>query len=87
MPISTTSTFTCNRDGVTAEGVGAENAMSVNLPEGWGRMMCDEALPPGGAPQFNVTAYLCPTCVAALREWMATEGGAGLPGPPPASPP
>jgi len=83
MPITTATTFTCNRDGVTAEEAGDDNMATVNLPAGWGRMMCDEALPPGGPPQFNVTAYLCPVCVAALREWMAESGGTGLPGPPP----
>ena len=84
MPISTTTIFTCNRDGVTAEGTGGENASTVNLPEGWGRFNCDEALAEGGG-FFAVTSYLCPQCLAALRDWMAAEGGTGLPAPPPSA--
>lgn len=69
MPLSTTTTFTCDRDGVTAEGTA--EAATVNPPVGWARLMMDVfSQGAGGGASPPVHGYLCPTCVDAFREWI-----------------
>ena len=80
MSVSTTSTFTCDRDGVTGEGT--SDMATVNPPVGWARMNFDEfSQGQGGGASPPVMGHLCPTCVAAFREWMGASSLFGKPQP------
>jgi len=69
MPLSTTTTFTCDRDGTIAEST--SDAATANPPVGWARLMMDEfAQGAGGGVSPPVHGHLCPACVAAFREFM-----------------
>lgn len=60
MPV--TVQWQCNRDGATAQGEGAMP------PEGWSELNCSLANDSGGVATAHIV--LCPTCTAALPEWM-----------------
>jgi hypothetical protein len=71
MPISTTSVFTCDRDGtVSAEVAAPENMPSVRSPpEGWMRILWD-GVREGDTTMASGTGFLCPACVAAFKEFV-----------------
>jgi hypothetical protein len=70
MPISTTSTFTCDRDGTVSEPVVIDAAAVISPPQGWARLLVDTV--PGGsdASMKSVTGFLCPACVEAFNTWL-----------------
>ncbi|HKU98173.1 MAG TPA: hypothetical protein VJR58_22975 [Vineibacter sp.] len=85
MPLTTTTIFTCDRDGVTAEATA--EAAAVNPPPGWGRMFYDFRQGEGDASTQNRSGFLCPTCAEAFREFMGIESPLTKPAPPPPPPP
>lgn len=73
MSVSLVGTFTCDRDGVTAEATSEGNAM--NPPVGWGRLTIDvSAQGQGGGVHPPVMGHLCPACLEAFDQWL----GSGL---------
>jgi len=76
MPLSTTTTFTCDRDGVTAQVTGP--TASVNPPPDWGRMLYDFKTGQADQSVQSLTGFLCPTCSAAFQSFMDQPGGSGI---------
>jgi hypothetical protein len=64
MPLSTTTIFTCDRDGVTAEVTSSEQ--TTHPPDDWGRMFYDRGTE-------HVEAHLCPACADALKVFMSNQ--------------
>jgi hypothetical protein len=74
MPISTQTTFICDRDGVTAGPISAEaNMAAVRAPpEGWMRIMWD-GVPTGEEVMASGTGFLCPGCVTAFKTFIGKD--------------
>lgn len=68
MPFLNTSLFTCDRNhGVTAETSG--DILQSNPPQNWARIIRERTV---GVGQQRATFHLCPACVDAFAEFMAT---------------
>jgi hypothetical protein len=80
MPISTQSTFVCDRDGVTGGPVDADPNMSAvtHPPEGWMRIMWD-GVREGTTSMVSGTGFLCPACTAAFKAFIGPPENERMP--------
>ena len=71
MPITTTSTFTCDRDGTASEP-------SAGMPAGWSTVQfattTEAPAPMTGTMPMSASLILCPNCTAAFRAFRETPG-------------
>lgn len=77
MPVTSSSTFTCDRDGfqATAEADGP----MVNPPKDWVRLLADSQRGDNpNQPTQNMNGFLCPTCAEAFFTFMDQPGGSGV---------
>jgi len=74
MPISTSTVFTCDRDGVVSEPIVSPTAAAPMPPKDWGRLLADITQSAGQSANLkSVTGFLCPACMAAFQTFMGID--------------
>ena len=76
MPMTSKTTFTCDRDGFVAsdvDGPPSSGAPVTPPPTGWVTLAASQMAGAGGIGGLYRSLYLCPTCATAFNDFLAQK--------------